>query len=203
MIMVRILADILRQLQRSHLGAVHVIGIGSQRGVQRVRLLQAMAVTDDRVVHHLQGVPWRPDHPLYDVQVWRRIFHRPEYHNFVPVRRCEGRQTATMDAGQRDLELAPEHCFVDEQEITDEERVFHARRGNAEGFDEKGPQHDPNQQRRADRLEPCDRFLLSRLRTYVRLDGLRRGWRGSGLWCRLGRSHGLSIQSAMKMFVSP
>jgi len=57
-----------------------------------------------------------------------------------------------MDAGDRNLELTPKHRFVDEQEITDEKRVFHARRGNAEGFDEKGPQHDPDEQRRTDRL---------------------------------------------------
>jgi len=41
-----------------------------------------------------------------------------------------------VNAGQRDLELTPERRLVDEEEITDEERVFHARRGNTERFDE-------------------------------------------------------------------
>src|SRR6266850_789300 len=49
-------ADITRQLQGSHLVTILVVGIGSQRGVQRVRLLEAMPVADERVVHHLHAV---------------------------------------------------------------------------------------------------------------------------------------------------
>src|SRR5258706_3415798 len=103
-----------------------------------------------------------------------------------------------MDTGQRNLELTAEHRLVDEQEIPDQQGVFHARRGNTEGFDEIGPQYDPNQERRADRLQPRNRLLLGGLRRrFGRFVG---GWRW--LW-RTGRRHGVSIQSAMKIFVSP
>src|SRR5882762_6811929 len=103
-----------------------------------------------------------------------------------------------MDTGQRNLELTAEHRLVDEQEVPDQQGVFHARRGDAEGFDEIGPQDDPDQERRADRLQPRDRLVLGGLR--------RRFGRFGGGWWRLwrtGRRHGFSIQSAMKMFVSP
>ena len=92
------------------------------------------------------------------------------------VRRAECRQPAAVDVGQRDLELAAKDRLVHEQEVTDEQGVFHARRGDAEGFDQKRPQHNPDQQGRSDRLQPGDRLFP---RGFAR-----RSWRRGGGWWR-------------------
>src|SRR5439155_7138032 len=124
------------------------------------------------------------------------VFHRAEYDDLVAVRRAECRQPAAVDVGQRDLELAAKDRLVHEQEVTDEQGVFHARRGDAEGFDQKRPQHNPDQQGRSDRLQPGDRLIPRAL-------ARRLGWVGGGWWrlWRPGSAHGVSIQSAMKMLV--
>src|SRR2546422_4185547 len=66
------------------------------------------------------------------------MIRRPPRSTLFPYttlfRSPERGQTATVNAGHRNLELPAEDCLVHKQEVADEKRVFHARGGNAERF---------------------------------------------------------------------
>src|SRR5690242_13683318 len=63
-----------------------------------------------------------------------------------------------MDNGN----LRPIERLVDEQEISDEESVFHAARWNTERFDEKGPQKKPDHESYDDGLGPIPKPMNQR-----------------------------------------
>ena len=144
-VVIGISANVLRQLEGSDLATVLLIVGRGQRDVQRIRLVQALAIADHGVVDHLQRVARHADQAFHDVEIGRGVLHRSEHDHLVPVRRPKRREPAAMNAYERNLELATEYRLVDEQEVPDEEGVLHARRGNAKRFHQERPQHDPDQ----------------------------------------------------------
>src|SRR6267154_202659 len=72
-----------------------------------------------------------------------RFWHLPGY--------AQPRQMPEADAREGDLELSAVDRLVDEQEVTHEQSVLHARRGDAERLDQVRSEHDPDEQGGPDR----------------------------------------------------
>src|SRR6266704_2924011 len=122
--------------------------------MQRVRLVQPLAVAVQRVVHHAQRVATGADHPFHDVQVGRRVFDRAEHDDAAALGLGVPRHAQEPQPRAGNLQLAAVDCLVDEQEVADQQRVLHARRGNAERLDQIGAEHDPDEHRHHDRRVP-------------------------------------------------
>ncbi len=191
-----VLADVAGQLEAAHLrGQSRIVGDRRARQVEGVGLVQRLAVAVHGVVHHLQRVAGHADHPFHDIEVGRRVLDRAEHHDAVRLGIGEALHPQKAHAHERDLELAAVGQFVDEQEVAHEQRVFHARRRNAERLDDVGPQEQPDDQRDRQRLAPAPHLVTPVLGRHGGRSGRPRGGR------RAAR-HGRSTQSAMKMLVS-
>src|SRR2546428_574327 len=156
----RIAADVARQLPRPDLPQPELVLAHHQSyEMQRVRLVEAPSVPVYRVARHAQRVARRADDPLHDVEVGRRVLDRSEHHDAVAARLVVAGQRQQPHARERDLELAAIHRLVHEQEVPHEQRVLHARRGNAERLDQIGAEHDPDHHRRRERLGPPNQLF--------------------------------------------
>ena len=166
----RVPTDVVRQLPGADLRQAEIRLPGLLQQVQRVRLVQTPPVAVHRVADHLERVARHADHPLHDVQVRRRVLDRPEHHDAVPLGLGVTRHPQEPEAGERDLERAPVDRLIDEQEVPDEQRVFHARRRDTERLDQVRSQHDPDDQGDRNRsvppleLRPEGADLLAHLR---------------------------------------
>src|SRR3989449_532052 len=188
----RIAADVARQLPRPDLPQPELVLAHHQSyEMQRVRLVEAPSVPVYRVARHAQRVARRADDPLHDVEVGRRVLDRSEHHDAVAARLVVAGQRQQPHARERDLELAAIHRLVHEQEVPHEQRVLHARRGNAERLDQIGAEHDPAPHRRRERLGPPNQLFpqaLPRCRSRGG-NGARRRARGALVAARLDLAH--------------
>src|SRR2546426_757075 len=188
----RIAADVARQLPRPDLPQPELVLAHHQSyEMQRVRLVEALSVPVYRVARHPQRVAGGADDPLHDVEVGRRVLNRSEHHDAVAARLAVAGQRQQPEAGEQDLELAAVHRLVHEQEVPHEQRVLHARRGNAERLDQIGAEHDPDHHRRRERLGPPNQLFpqaLPRCRSRGG-NGARRRARGALVAARLDLAH--------------
>ena len=102
------------------------------------------AIQDDLAIHDLDRVTRQADQAFDIVGAIGRV---TEYHD-IPALRLGGEQAALNRAhGERAgiLRIAIGH-FVDEQEIANQQRVFHRPRWDPEGLKEQRAEHTRNQQ---------------------------------------------------------
>src|SRR2546430_16811921 len=79
-----IAAHVLRQLPRLYLlKAEFLVRNWCQCGVQRIRLIESLAVPEHRIVSHLKRVAPDTQHALHDIQIGRRILDRAEDHDLL------------------------------------------------------------------------------------------------------------------------